>query len=115
MEPPRIDLSRLPRVNPIGILESPAEFAASPRGFSRPLRLFAGLLLALFLAATVVFECGQPGKLLPDHGRGGRPGPAPALTPILRTASSRLSRLIGLVRWASKPASRLWRTSSSMP
>ena len=54
MEPPRIDLSRLPRVSPVGILESPAEFAASPRGFSRPLRLFAGLLLALFLAATVV-------------------------------------------------------------
>ncbi len=43
-----------PRVNPIGLLESPADFAASPRRFSRPLRLLAGALLAIFLAATVV-------------------------------------------------------------
>jgi hypothetical protein len=50
MERPLVDL---PRVSPIGILESPPDFAVSPRRFSRPLRLFAGLLLALFLAATL--------------------------------------------------------------
>ncbi|HEX3552631.1 MAG TPA: hypothetical protein VIA62_05335 [Thermoanaerobaculia bacterium] len=43
-----------PRINPVGLLETSEDFAASPRRFSRPLRLFAGALLALFLAATVV-------------------------------------------------------------
>jgi hypothetical protein len=43
-----------PRVNPIGILETPADLASKPRRFSRPLRLFAGLLLAIFLLGTVV-------------------------------------------------------------
>jgi hypothetical protein len=43
-----------PRVNPIGILETPEGFVSSPRRFSRPLRLLAGLLLALFFVATVV-------------------------------------------------------------
>ena len=43
-----------PRVNPIGLLESPTDFTASPRRFSRPLRLLAGALLAIFLVATVV-------------------------------------------------------------
>jgi hypothetical protein len=44
----------LPRVNAIGLLENPPEFTASPRRFSRPLRLLAGLVLALFLPGTVV-------------------------------------------------------------
>jgi hypothetical protein len=43
-----------PRVNPIGLLETPADLAATPRRFSRPLRLLAGLLLALFLLGTMV-------------------------------------------------------------
>jgi hypothetical protein len=43
-----------PRINPVGLLETSEDFAASPRRFSRPLRLLAGALLALFLAATVV-------------------------------------------------------------
>lgn len=43
-----------PRVNPIGILEIPPDLASSPRRFSRPLRLLAGLLLALFVLGTVV-------------------------------------------------------------
>ena len=43
-----------PRINPIGLLESPSDFTAAPRRFSRPLRLLAGALLAVFLAATVV-------------------------------------------------------------
>jgi hypothetical protein len=43
-----------PRVNPIGILETPPDLASSPRRFSRPLRLLAGLLLALFFLGTVV-------------------------------------------------------------
>jgi len=43
-----------PRVNPIGLLESPGGFTSSPRPFSRPLRLLAGAMLAIFLAATVV-------------------------------------------------------------
>jgi len=43
-----------PRVNPIGILETREDYVSSPRRFSRPLRLLAGLLLALFFGATVV-------------------------------------------------------------
>ena len=43
-----------PRVNPIGLLESPTDYTASPRRFSRPLRLLAGALLAIFVVATVV-------------------------------------------------------------
>jgi hypothetical protein len=43
-----------PRVNPIGLLETPADLAAMPRRFSRPLRLLAGLLLVLFLLGTMV-------------------------------------------------------------
>jgi hypothetical protein len=43
-----------PRINPIGILETPEDYVSSPRRFSRPLRLLAGLLLALFFGATVV-------------------------------------------------------------
>jgi hypothetical protein len=43
-----------PRVNPIGLLETPADLAATPRRFSRPLRLLAGLLLVLFLLGTMV-------------------------------------------------------------
>ena len=43
-----------PRVNPIGLLETPSEFARTPRRFSRPLRLLASLLLVLFLLGTMV-------------------------------------------------------------
>ena len=43
-----------PRVNPIGILETPLDLPSSPRRFSRRLRLLAGLLLALFFLGTVV-------------------------------------------------------------
>jgi hypothetical protein len=43
-----------PRVNPIGILETPPDLASTPRRFSRRLRLLAGLLLALFFLGTVV-------------------------------------------------------------
>jgi hypothetical protein len=43
-----------PHVNPIGILESPADLISTPRQFSRRLRLLAGLLLALFFLGTVV-------------------------------------------------------------
>ncbi len=43
-----------PRVNPIGLVESPPDFEASPRRFSRALRIAAGALLVLFLLATVV-------------------------------------------------------------
>ena len=43
-----------PRVNPIGLVETPTDFEALPRRFSPALRLVAGALLALFLLATVV-------------------------------------------------------------
>jgi hypothetical protein len=43
-----------PRVNPIGILETPPDLPSSPRRFSRRLRLFAGLLLVFFLLGTMV-------------------------------------------------------------
>jgi len=43
-----------PRVNPIGILETPSELDSAPRRFSGRLRLLAGLLLALFFLGTVV-------------------------------------------------------------
>jgi hypothetical protein len=43
-----------PRVNPIGLLESPPDFEASPRRFSRAWRVAAGVMLVLFLLATVV-------------------------------------------------------------
>lgn len=43
-----------PRVNPIGVVETPADFSSGPRRFSARLRLLAGLLLALFFLGTVV-------------------------------------------------------------
>ena len=43
-----------PRVNPIGLLETPPDLQAAPRRFSGRLRLLAGLLLALFFLGTVV-------------------------------------------------------------
>jgi hypothetical protein len=43
-----------PRVNPIGLLETPPHQTSSPRMFSRPLRLLAGLLLVLFLLTTTI-------------------------------------------------------------
>jgi hypothetical protein len=49
MEPPR-----LPRVNPIGLFETPPDFPAAPRRFSRRSRLLAAALLLLFLGATLV-------------------------------------------------------------
>ena len=42
-----------PRVNPIGLLEQPEEVSASPRRFSRPQRLIAGIFVALFLLVTI--------------------------------------------------------------
>ena len=43
-----------PRVNPIGLFETPPDFSSTPRRFSPRLRLLAGLLLALFFLGTVV-------------------------------------------------------------
>ena len=43
-----------PRVNPIGLLETPPDLVSAPRRFSRPLRLLAGLLLVLFLMGALV-------------------------------------------------------------
>jgi hypothetical protein len=43
-----------PRVNPIGLLETPPELTAAPRRFSGRLRLLVALLLALFALGTVV-------------------------------------------------------------
>jgi hypothetical protein len=43
-----------PRVNPVGLLETPPDLDPAPRRFSRPLRLLAGLLLVLFLLGTMV-------------------------------------------------------------
>jgi hypothetical protein len=43
-----------PRVNPVGLLETPPDQVSTPRRFSRPLRLLAGLLLVLFLLGTMV-------------------------------------------------------------
>ncbi|MFL6236245.1 MAG: hypothetical protein ACJ76N_24145 [Thermoanaerobaculia bacterium] len=43
-----------PRINPVGLLETPADLDTAPRRFSRPLRLLAGLLLVLFLLGTMV-------------------------------------------------------------
>ena len=49
------DLDRLlPRVSPLGILEPGHNDAASPRRYSRPLRLAALVLLGIFLAVVVV-------------------------------------------------------------
>jgi hypothetical protein len=42
-----------PRVNPVGLVEAPADLAAAPRRFSRAQRLLAGLFIALFLLVTV--------------------------------------------------------------
>jgi len=43
-----------PRVNPVGLLEAPADLARTPRRFSAPLRLLAATLLVLFLLGTMV-------------------------------------------------------------
>ena len=42
-----------PRVNPVGLVEVPDDYEALPRRFSSGQRLFAGLVLLLFFAATV--------------------------------------------------------------
>ena len=44
---------RLPRVDPVGILEWPEEASSAPRHFSRRVRAFAALLLALFALMTI--------------------------------------------------------------
>ena len=44
----------MPRINPVGIVEYPEGYESRPRGFSRPIRFFATLLLLFFFAATVV-------------------------------------------------------------
>jgi hypothetical protein len=41
-----------PRINPVGLLETPDE-PSTPRRFSRAQRLLAGLFVALFLLVTV--------------------------------------------------------------
>ena len=43
----------VPRINPVGLLEKPAEVAESPRRFSLRLRLLAGLFVLLFLLITI--------------------------------------------------------------
>lgn len=43
-----------PRVNPVGLLETPPDLASTPRRFSATLRLLASLLLVLFLLGTMV-------------------------------------------------------------
>ena len=45
MEPPH-----LPRVNPIGLFETPPDFPAEPRRFSRRSRLLAAALLSFAIA-----------------------------------------------------------------
>ncbi len=42
-----------PRVNPVGLVEVPEDYEASPRRFSGATRLFAGVFLLLFAAATL--------------------------------------------------------------
>lgn len=42
-----------PRVNPVGLVETPSDYEAAPRGFSPLQRFFAGFLLLLFAAATI--------------------------------------------------------------
>jgi hypothetical protein len=43
----------MPRIDPVGLLEKPAETQESPRRFSLRLRLLAGLFIVLFLLVTV--------------------------------------------------------------
>jgi hypothetical protein len=43
----------MPRIDPVGLLEKPAETQESPRRFSLRLRLLAGLFVVLFLLVTV--------------------------------------------------------------
>ncbi len=43
-----------PRINAVGIVEYPDDYESRPRGFPRPIRVFASLLLLFFFAATVV-------------------------------------------------------------
>ncbi len=43
----------MPRINPVGLVEKPAEPSESPRRFSLRLRLLAGLFVLLFLLVTV--------------------------------------------------------------
>jgi len=43
----------LPRVNPVGVLETPEEFRQSPRRYSSTIRIFAVALLACFVTAVL--------------------------------------------------------------
>jgi hypothetical protein len=52
---------RIPRVNPIGLVEEPDDYVTSPRVHPAPVRVAAALLLAVFLAvvcATTVASLG---------------------------------------------------------
>lgn len=44
---------KTPRVNPVGIVEYPDDHAGEPRRFSPRQRVFVGLLLLFFAAATI--------------------------------------------------------------
>jgi len=43
----------MPHINPVGLLEKPAETSESPRRFSFRLRLLAGIFVLLFLLVTL--------------------------------------------------------------
>jgi len=43
----------MPHINPVGLLEKPADASESPRRFSFRLRLLAGFFVLLFLLVTV--------------------------------------------------------------
>jgi len=43
----------LPRVNPVGVLETPDHYKQSPRRYSAAVRVFAGALLLCFVTAVL--------------------------------------------------------------
>lgn len=52
----------VPRVNSVGVVEYPQDFAATPRRTHAALRVVAGLMLVVFagvVVATTVFTIGQ--------------------------------------------------------
>ena len=44
---------RLPRVNPVGLPETPRDFRTSPRAYSPPTRIAALAVLAIFSSVVV--------------------------------------------------------------
>ena len=59
---------RLPRVNPIGLVEHPEEFIRVPRSYPRGLRLAAAIALSAFvvvMVTTTVYSLG--GYCLTSH------------------------------------------------